>query len=51
MEELKFGRVEKNTDVGFKVRDLSNISKIDSISPPSVFVGSKLKFPYDFYLT
>lgn len=42
---MKFEKVEKVADANFKVRDLSAISKIDSISPPSVFIGSKLRYP------
>ena len=45
MEDLKFEVIKKITDTGFKVKDLSNISKIDSNSPPSVFIGSRLKYP------
>jgi hypothetical protein len=44
-ENIKFEAVKKIADVGFKVRDFSQISKVDSISPPSVFIGSKLKYP------
>ncbi len=42
---MKFGKVEKNIISNFKVKDLSGISKIDTISPPSVFIGSRLKYP------
>jgi DNA repair protein NreA len=42
---FKFEAVKKVADVNFKVKDLSKISRIDTISPPSVFVGSKLKYP------
>jgi DNA repair protein NreA len=45
MENIKFSAVKKIADVNFKVKDLSKISKVDTISPPSVFVGSKLKYP------
>lgn len=44
-ESIKFETVKKISEMGFKVRDLSKISKVDSISPPSVFIGSKLKYP------
>jgi hypothetical protein len=44
-ESIKFEAVKKISEMGFKVRDLSKISKVDSISPPSVFIGSKLKYP------
>lgn len=46
MEEgIKFQAVRKVSDIGFKSKDLSKISRIDTISPPSVFIGSKLKYP------
>jgi DNA repair protein NreA len=44
-EGIKFEAIKKVADVGFKIKDFSNISKVDSISPPSVFIGSKLKYP------
>jgi hypothetical protein len=44
-ENIKFEAIKKTADVGFKIKDFSNISRIDSISPPSVFIGSKLKYP------
>jgi hypothetical protein len=44
-ENIRFEVVKKIAETGFKIKDLSKISKIDSISPPSVFVGSKLKYP------
>ena len=44
-ENIKFEAIKKVADVGFKVKDFSNISRVDSISPPSVFIGSKLKYP------
>jgi len=45
MENIKFEVMKKVADTNFKFRDLKNISKIDSISPPSVFIGSKLRYP------
>jgi hypothetical protein len=44
-EPIKFEAIKKVSDVGFKIKDFSQISRIDSISPPSVFIGSKLKYP------
>ena len=43
--DIKFEVVKKVADVNFKTRNFDNLSKIDSISPPSVFIGSKLKYP------
>jgi hypothetical protein len=45
MEDIKFEVVNKAVKTNFKYNDLRNISKFDSISPPSVFIGSKLKYP------
>ena len=45
MSNLKFEVIKKITETNFKFRDLKSISKIDTISPPSVFIGSKLKYP------
>jgi len=45
MGNLKFEAIKKISETNFKVRDLSKISQIDSISPPSVFIGSRLKYP------
>ena len=44
-KDLKFEVIKKIAETNFKVRDLSKISRIDSISPPSVFIGSKLIYP------
>jgi len=44
-ENIKFEVIKKIADTSFKIKDFSNISKVDSISPPSVFIGSKLKYP------
>ena len=44
-DNLKFEAIKKIAEVSFKVRDLGNVSKIDSNSPPSIFVGSGLKYP------
>src|SRR3989344_8473627 len=45
LTNLKFEVIKKISEVRFKYKDLSKISKIESNSPPSVFVGSKLKYP------
>ena len=41
---MKFEMIKKIAETKFKYRDL-NISKLDSNSPPSVFIGSKLRYP------
>lgn len=45
MNNIKFEVIKKIADFNVKSRDLSSLSKLDSISPPSVFIGSKLKYP------
>jgi len=45
MKDIKFEVMKKVADTNFKFRELKKISKIDSISPPSVFIGSKLRYP------
>jgi len=45
MSDVKFETIKKIADVNFKYKDLGAISNLDSNSPPSVFVGSKLKYP------
>ncbi len=44
-ENIKFEIVRKVADTNFKYKDLKSVSKFESISPPSVFIGSKLKYP------
>ncbi len=44
-EEIRFGVVKKVAETNFKFRNLPSVSKLDTISPPSVFIGSKLKYP------
>ncbi len=45
MQNLKFEVVDKISQLKIKTRNLNKISKFESISPPSVFIGSKLKYP------
>lgn len=45
MKDIKFEVVEKVSQLRMKARDLGRISKFESISPPSIFIGSKLKYP------
>ena len=45
MGDIKFEIVKKIAETSFKVRKLGNISKFDSVSTPSIFIGSKLKYP------
>jgi hypothetical protein len=44
MENIRFEVIKKISELSFRYRNL-NISKLDSNSPPSVFIGSKLKYP------
>lgn len=45
INNIKFEVIKKLVDTNFRVKNLSNVSKFDSNSPPSVFIGSKLKYP------
>ncbi len=45
MPDIKFEVIKKISELKFRYRDLGNISRLDSNSPPSVFIGSKLKYP------
>jgi hypothetical protein len=45
MEDIKFELVRKLTRTKFKYSDLKNLSQLNSFSPPSIFVGSGLKYP------
>ncbi len=45
MSDIKFEIIRKIADTKFRLRDIRAISKLDSNSPPSVFIGSKLKYP------
>lgn len=45
MSDIKFEVIKKISEMRLRHRDFGNISKLDSNSPPSVFIGSKLKYP------
>ncbi len=45
MDDIRFEVVKKLAEANFRIRELKNINKLDSSSPPSVFVGSKLRYP------
>jgi len=45
MSDIKFEVIKKLAEVKFKYKDLGKISELDTNSPPSVFIGSKLKYP------
>ncbi|MEK6847516.1 MAG: hypothetical protein AABX50_00120 [Nanoarchaeota archaeon] len=45
MEDIRFEVIKKIADTKFKYKDLGKVSELESTSPPSVFVGSKLKYP------
>lgn len=44
-DNIKFEVIKKISDVRFRLKDFKDISKLDSNSPPSIFIGSKLKYP------
>jgi len=45
MVDIKFEVIKKIAETNFKIRNLGAIKHLDSNSPPSVFVGSKLPYP------
>jgi len=45
MGDIKFEVIKKIAETNFKFKDFGNVSQLNSNSPPSVFVGSKLKYP------
>ena len=45
MSDIKFEVIKKISELRFRYQNIRNISKLDSNSPPSVFIGSKLKYP------
>lgn len=45
MKDIKFETIRKIVETNFKNRNIKRISKFESNSPPSVFVGSRLKYP------
>ncbi|MEK6840469.1 MAG: hypothetical protein AABX79_00770 [Nanoarchaeota archaeon] len=44
-EDIRFEVIKKIADTRFRYRDIGKISQIEASSPPSVFIGSKLKYP------
>lgn len=45
MEDIRFEVIKKIADTRFKYKDIGRVSDLDTSSPPSVFIGSKLKYP------
>jgi len=45
MDKIHFEAIKKVADISFKVNKLKDFSKLNTASPPSVFIGSKLKYP------
>ena len=44
-KDIRFEVVKKIAETNFRIKNLNNISKFDASSPPSVFIGSKLRYP------
>ena len=44
-EDIRFEVIRKIAETNFKYKDLDKISELNTNSPPSVFVGSKLEYP------
>lgn len=45
MADIRFEVIKKIAETNFKYKNLDKISELNTNSPPSVFVGSKLKYP------
>jgi len=45
INNIKFEVIKKIAETNFRIKNLENVSKLNSNSPPSVFVGSMLKYP------
>jgi len=43
--DIKFEVIKKISEINFRYKELGKISNLNTNSPPSVFVGSKLKYP------
>ena len=44
-KDIKFEAMKKVAQTNFKIKNFKKISKLDSNSPPSVFIGSGLSYP------
>lgn len=44
-DDIRFEVIKKIADTRFKYKDIGKISELSTSSPPSVFIGSKLKYP------
>ena len=45
MSNIRFEVIKKIADINFRYKDLDKISELNTNSPPSIFIGSKLKYP------
>ena len=45
MVDIRFEVIKKIAEINFKYKNIDKISELNTNSPPSVFVGSKLKYP------
>ena len=45
MSDIKFEIIKKISEARFRNKNFKDISKLDSNSPPTIFIGSKLKYP------
>ncbi|MFH1325812.1 MAG: hypothetical protein ABIH49_03550 [archaeon] len=45
VDNIKFEVIKKIAQTSFKTKDISKFSHLDSNSPPSVFIGSRMKYP------
>ena len=45
VDDIRFEVIKKLADTSFKYKNLDKISELNTNSPPSVFIGSKLRYP------
>jgi len=44
-KDIRFEVIKKIADTRFKYKNIGKVSELDTTSPPSVFIGSKLRYP------
>jgi hypothetical protein len=44
-DDIRFEVIKKIADTRFRYKDIGKVSELSASSPPSVFIGSKLKYP------
>ncbi len=44
--DIKFEVIKKISEASFRYHSIKNLSNLESVSPPSVFIGSRLRYPF-----